>query len=77
MNLCFRLKSGNPGYFVVYNPSDSDVSVDFTFVQQLPEHLTVELTSNVSEHKSIKVPTNAVPLQPRSAVILTYAPKSA
>lgn len=70
------MKSGNPGYFVAFNPSDDAVSVDFSFVQQLPEQLTVEVTSN-APHKAAKVPANAIPLAAHSAVILTYAPKSA
>lgn len=74
----FRLKSGNPGYFVVYNPTDADVTADFSSVESLPEQLTVELASKPYENNTVnKVPTNAIPLQANSAVVFTYAPKSA
>lgn len=72
----FRLKSGNPGYFVVYNPTDVNDTVDFTFVKGLPEQLTVELFSKPYDPPVDKVPTNAIPLQSNSAVIFKYAPKS-
>lgn len=74
----FRLKSGNPGYFVVYNPTDANVTADFTSVESLPEQLTVEVTSKPHENNAVnKMPTNAIPLQANSAVVFTYAPKSA
>ncbi|XP_031620255.1 maltase A2 isoform X2 [Contarinia nasturtii] len=72
-----RLKSGTPGYFVVYNPTADKVTVDFSFVKSLPEQLTVELFSKPYENTVDKVPTNAIPLQESSAVIFKYAPKSA
>lgn len=40
-----RIKSGNPGYFVVYNPSDELVNADFTDAKGIPEQLTVNLFS--------------------------------
>lgn len=76
----FRLKSGNPGYFVVYNPTDADVAADFSSVKSLPEELTFELASKPYENNAAtKVPTDAIPLQANSAVVFTYAyaPKSA
>lgn len=70
----FRLKSGNPGYFVVYNPTDADVVADFTSIKSLPEELTFELASKPYENNAAtKVPTNAIPLQANSAVVFTYA----
>lgn len=73
----FRLKTGNPGYFVVYNPLEFDVTVDFSSVKGLPEQLTIDLASKPYENATQKVHTNAIPLQGSSAVIFTYAPKSA
>lgn len=73
--LILRLKSGNPGYFVIYNPTAGEVIADFSFVRSLPEQLTVELASKPMENSMVKVPTNAIPLQPNSAVVFTYAPK--
>lgn len=75
MFLVFRLKSGNPGYLVIYNPTVANVTADFSFVRSLPEQLTVELASKPYENAVVKVPTNAIPLQPNSAVVFTYAPK--
>lgn len=72
----FRLKSGNPGYFVVYNPTATNVTVDFSAVRSLPEQLTVELSSKPDDNHVIKVPTNAIPLSANSAVVFTYAPKA-
>lgn len=73
-----RLKSGNPGYFVVYNPTDANVIADFSSIDSLPEQLTVELASKPYENSTVnKLPTNAIPLQANSAVVFTYAPKSA
>lgn len=71
------MKSGNPGYFVVYNPTNEFVAANFSFVPRLPEQLTVELVSKSYKTEQVKVPTNAIPLTARSTVVLTYAPKSA
>lgn len=58
-NFCFlflhRIKSGNPGYFVAYNPTDVGVSSNFANVNGMPDQLTVHLFSknydveNISE----------------------------
>lgn len=40
-----RIKSGNPGYFVAYNPGDSNVTSDFSKIVGMPEQLTVLKTS--------------------------------
>jgi len=75
-----RIKSGNPGYFVAYNPLETSVAANFTAVANLPEQLTVYLVSDSYHEKDIveksKVPSNAIPLSGRSAIILTYVPKS-
>ncbi|XP_055325471.1 maltase A1 isoform X2 [Sitodiplosis mosellana] len=71
-----RLKSGNPGFFVVYNPTAANITADFSFVRSLPEQLTVELASKPYENNVVKVPTNAIPLKSNSTVLFTYAPKS-
>lgn len=41
-----RIKSGNPGYFVAYNPTDELVRADFSKVDGIPEELTVHLLSH-------------------------------
>lgn len=72
----YRLKSGNPGYFVVYNPTPNNVTADFSAVHGLPEQLTVELASKPTGDSVVKVATNAIPLEANSAVVFTYAPKT-
>lgn len=74
-----RIKSGNPGYFVVINPNTENVLADFSG-HNLPEKMTVDFVSanyNTSEVAvKGKVDTNAIPLSASSAVILTYVPKN-
>lgn len=41
----YRIKSGNPGYFVVYNPSNEQITADFSAAEGIPESLTVNLFS--------------------------------
>lgn len=43
--LC-RIKSGNPGYFVAYNPTESLVTANFSSVAGIPDLLTVHLFSD-------------------------------
>lgn len=42
--LCFlhnRIKVGNPGFFVAFNPANVQVAADFSAIPKLPEQLTV------------------------------------
>lgn len=39
------MKSGNPGFFVAYNPTDALVVGNFTSISSMPEQLTVLLLS--------------------------------
>lgn len=41
-----RIKSGNPGFFVAYNPSNEGATPNFSEVPGLPEQLTVSLLSD-------------------------------
>lgn len=74
-----RQKSGNPGYFVALNLDDHDVQADFSAVEGIAEELTVVLTSENYQVADIaaksKVPSKAVPLSARSALVTTYVPK--
>lgn len=76
-----RIKSGNPGYFVAYNPTAQLVLANFTAVKNIPEQLTVHLFSgnykvpNIVE--KVKVPSDAIPVGAQSVLILTYVPKTA
>ncbi|XP_043067976.1 amino acid transporter heavy chain SLC3A2 [Drosophila bipectinata] len=77
-----RIKSGNPGFFVVFNPTDLPQSSNFTGSVNLPEKMTV---SYFSEHynnheNSVKVGHAAklnlkeLKVAPHSTIILTYVP---
>ncbi|XP_049536275.1 uncharacterized protein LOC125951452 isoform X2 [Anopheles darlingi] len=74
-----RLKPGNPGYFVALNldPNQEKVA-DFSGIAGIGAELTVVLTSNNYAVPDVaiktKVPANAVPLSPKSAIIATYVP---
>lgn len=73
-----RLKSSSPGYFVVYNPTNANVTADFSAVHSLAEQLTMEIQS-IKPHQDKnmeKIPSKAIPLQAKSAVIFTYVPKA-
>lgn len=74
-----RQKSGNPGYFVALNLADQPVQADFSDVEGIAEELTVVLTSENYQVADIaaksKVPSKAVPLSARSALVTTYVPK--
>ncbi|XP_058820830.1 neutral and basic amino acid transport protein rBAT [Topomyia yanbarensis] len=74
-----RQKSGNPGYFVALNLAEQQVEADFSQVVGIADELTVVLSSENYRVPDIavksKVPSNAVPLSGRSALITTYVPK--
>ncbi|XP_053678152.1 neutral and basic amino acid transport protein rBAT [Anopheles nili] len=74
-----RLKSGNPGYFVVLNlEQDEQRTVDFRGIDGIGNELTVVLTSQNYAVPNVgvksKVPVEAIPLSPRSALVATYVP---
>ncbi|XP_040173426.1 uncharacterized protein LOC120906075 isoform X2 [Anopheles arabiensis] len=75
-----RLKSGNPGYFVVLNLASTDqkTTFDFSGIDGIGSELTVVLTSQNYAVPNVgvktKVPVDAVPLSPKSALIATYVP---
>ncbi|XP_058127089.1 uncharacterized protein LOC131290443 [Anopheles ziemanni] len=75
-----RLKSGNPGYFVVLNlaQGDQETKADFSAIEGISSELTVVLTSQNYAVPNVgvksKVPVDAVPLSPMSALIATYVP---
>lgn len=72
-----RFKSGNPGFFVVLNPTDTHVSANFT-VESLPDKMTFDMLSlNFNSSEAVpkgKVLSEAIPMSPYSAAILTYVP---
>ncbi|XP_053658732.1 uncharacterized protein LOC128707797 [Anopheles marshallii] len=75
----YMLKSGNPGYFVALNLAQTEQKmVDFSGIAGIGSELTVVLTSQNYDVPNVgvktKVPVDAVPLSPRSALIATYVP---
>uniref|UniRef100_A0A1B0GNI2 Uncharacterized protein n=1 Tax=Phlebotomus papatasi TaxID=29031 RepID=A0A1B0GNI2_PHLPP len=73
-------KSGNPGFFVVLNPTEHHVDANFSNVVGIAEELTIHTTSsnyNVTDVAvKAKVLSSAIPVSGYSAMILTYVPKA-
>jgi solute carrier family 3 protein 2 len=74
-----RIKSGNPGYFVILNPTSENITADYKTVANIPPTLTVTTLSNNYKIENVaaksKVPSDGIPLSPYSAAILTYVPQ--
>ncbi|XP_054732235.1 uncharacterized protein LOC129240453 isoform X2 [Anastrepha obliqua] len=72
-----RIKSGNPGYFVAFNPSNTTVKGDFDH-PSLPDKMSVYALSESYNISGIaiksKVETHSLELSPGSTIILTYVP---
>ncbi|XP_020712946.1 uncharacterized protein LOC101456261 isoform X2 [Ceratitis capitata] len=72
-----RIKSGNPGYFVAFNPSNGVVKGEFVDAA-LPDKMTVYALSdnyNISGFTvKSKVQTNSLEVSPGATIILTYVP---
>lgn len=75
-----RVAPGNPGYLVACNPTNQAVDVDFTTMQNVSSEVTIQaLSSNYytdTLEPSQKISAKEVIMPPKSAVILTYVPKS-
>lgn len=79
--LFYRIKSGSPGYFVIFNPTDSPQLSNFTVDHKLPEKMTVSYFSenfnNGNATKilpSSKVDLNELQVAPHSTIVFTYVP---
>lgn len=46
---------GYPGYFVVFNPTDEDVTANFSYVADLPEQLLAVIFSQSYKYNFTKV----------------------
>uniref|UniRef100_A0A1L8DF91 alpha-glucosidase n=2 Tax=Nyssomyia neivai TaxID=330878 RepID=A0A1L8DF91_9DIPT len=75
-----RTKSGNPGFFVVFNPSEYDLNANFSNVVGIAEELTVHTISTNYNATNVavkgKVSSSSIPVSGYSAIILTYVPKA-
>ena len=58
--LCYRIKSGNPGYLVAFNTADEEVTVSFNKLKYMPEELNVLMKS--SNFNSTGIKAKLVPL---------------
>ncbi|KAH8278965.1 hypothetical protein KR018_011812 [Drosophila ironensis] len=80
-----RIKSGNPGYFVIFNPTELPQSSNFSDPVDLPDKMTVSYFSeNYNNHNdsikvshSGKVNLKTLQVAPHSTIILTYVPVKA
>ncbi|KAH8241211.1 hypothetical protein KR032_002512 [Drosophila birchii] len=80
-----RIKSGNPGYFVIFNPTDVPQSSNFTGPADLPDKMTISYFSehynshedSVKVAHSAKVNLKELKVAPHSTIILTYVPVKA
>lgn len=72
----FRVKSGNPGYFVALNPSNVDIKANFTS-SIVGSEMSVLLLSDGFKDNQLKgkVMTGSVPLSKHSVAIFTFVPK--
>uniref|UniRef100_A0A1A9VYC9 alpha-glucosidase n=1 Tax=Glossina austeni TaxID=7395 RepID=A0A1A9VYC9_GLOAU len=72
-----RIKSGNPGYFVVYNPTEVERKGNFT-LQGLPEKMSLHSFSDnfiiSSNNTKSNILTDELEVSPGSTVILSYVP---
>ncbi|KAL7018153.1 hypothetical protein ACKWTF_010655 [Chironomus riparius] len=71
-----RMKSGNPGYFVVVNPSKNEITAKFNETSVLGSDLTYVLVSNnFADTPKNKVKLNEIKMPKESTAIFTFVPK--
>ncbi|XP_036323680.1 4F2 cell-surface antigen heavy chain isoform X1 [Rhagoletis pomonella] len=72
-----RIKSGNPGYFVAFNPSNNTVKGGFNHTS-LPDKMSVYALSDNYNISNVvvksKVQTDSLEISPGATIILTYVP---
>ncbi|KAH8417195.1 hypothetical protein KR222_006289 [Zaprionus bogoriensis] len=78
-----RIKSGSPGFFVVYNPTDLPQNSNFTGAASLPNRMTVSYLSEdykvlagnaTTIEKASKVNLRELEIAPHSTIVFTYVP---
>ncbi|XP_011155525.2 maltase 1 isoform X2 [Solenopsis invicta] len=74
-----RLKSGNPGYLVAYQTGEESAVINLSGIPRIAEEINVVAHSpnyvQNTEVMKTKLPSNAVPISPKSTLILTFVPK--
>lgn len=75
-----RLKSGNPGYLVAYQTAEESTVVDLSMIPQVSDEVNVVTYSpNYVQEGTViktKLPSNQVPISPKSTLVLTFVPNS-
>uniref|UniRef100_A0A1I8M8W0 alpha-glucosidase n=1 Tax=Musca domestica TaxID=7370 RepID=A0A1I8M8W0_MUSDO len=73
-----RIKSGNPGFLVLFNPTDATQAANVTDNSSLPEKMTVvSISDNYNVTNVVaknKIATADLEVSPYSTIILTYVP---
>ncbi|XP_046401625.1 maltase 2-like isoform X2 [Ischnura elegans] len=73
-----RVKSGSPGYLVLFNMGDLDLTVSVSIFKDVPEDVTVLIRSVGFSDSAVqvkaKLKSSAVPLPSHGALVLTYVP---
>ncbi|KYN34075.1 Maltase 1 [Trachymyrmex septentrionalis] len=74
-----RLKSGNPGYLVAYQTGEELATINLSGIPRISEEVSVVAHSpNYVQNTKVmkmKLPSNAVPISPKSTLVLTFVPK--
>ncbi|XP_018300122.1 maltase 1 isoform X1 [Mycetomoellerius zeteki] len=73
------LKSGNPGYLVAYQTGEELAIINLSGIPRISEEVSVVAHSpnyvQNMEVMKMKLPSDAVPISPKSTLILTFVPK--
>ncbi|KAH0946474.1 hypothetical protein HN011_010813 [Eciton burchellii] len=74
-----RLKSGNPGYLVAYQTGEESAIVDLSGIPRISEEIGIFAHSpnyiQDTETFKTKLPSDRVPISPKSTLVLTFVPK--
>ncbi|XP_046689317.1 neutral and basic amino acid transport protein rBAT-like [Homalodisca vitripennis] len=72
-----RIKSGNPGYLVVFNTGTEETTVDVRQMNGVPDELTLVVTSDIdSMADKSKLMSEAVTLPSRAVAVFRFVPKA-
>ncbi|XP_043665058.1 neutral and basic amino acid transport protein rBAT isoform X1 [Vespula pensylvanica] len=73
------LKSGNPGYLVAYQSEEYPTIIDLSSIPGISEEVTILAYSpnyaQDGDALKTKLPSNMIPILPKSTLILTFVPK--
>ncbi|XP_018357330.1 PREDICTED: maltase 1 isoform X1 [Trachymyrmex cornetzi] len=73
------LKSGNPGYLVAYQTGEELATINLSGIPRISEEVSVVAHSpnyvQSTKVMKMKLPSDAVPISPKSTLVLTFVPK--